>query len=213
MYRIILLALVLLCGGCAARPGPTVGGFQTPAATEQTSTATELLITQRAAALAAKDKARADALEKSLVDQNKAEINGELRWLITIGVLILAVGAGLAFYLGPKLGGGVAIVGGCMIAGALFVTSIIPYMGWIALGGGLIALTAAFWHFHTVFSAMSHSVNDTEHLASAGAKKVIAKVENLGPSYLTKIKAFIHKQSVAPVKASVIPTSPPIDHA
>ncbi len=207
MHKLILLALVLLCCGCASRPpSVTQGGFEVPPTADKTSNATENIIAQRAEALAAKDKARASALEKELVDQNKAEINGELRWLITIGIMILAVGAGLAFYLGPKLGGGVAIVGGAMIAGSLFVTSIVPYLGWIALGGGVIAVVAVLWHMHTVFTALNHTVHDTEHLASDGAKKLVAKLEAAGPSYAMRLKAMLHSQPITPPAAT--PTAP-----
>jgi hypothetical protein len=214
MYKLLFFVTVLLCAGCGSGRVIPPGAVAPPPAAAQTSGATEDLIAQKADATAQGDKVKAKALKAAIADQSNAETDGDLRRLIWLGVLVLAAGAGIAWYLGPKLGGGVAVVGASMIAGALFIQSIKPYIGWVTFGGCGIGAIAVAYHFRKYFSALSHSLHGTEHLASDGVKSLISKIRTSGPSYLTQFKSLMHHHSATvmgnvPVSTRALPQEAP----
>lgn len=191
------LALLLLTDCGEVRP-VVPGPIAAPPSTGNVTNAASALIAGKANAEASGDKATVKALSKALDDEHKQEINGGMRWLITFGVMLLALGAGIAYELGPKLGGGVAIVGASLIGGAMFVTAIQPYIGWIVLGASGVGLVAAAYHFRKYASALGHIAHGTEHLAGPRVRALIGKIRARGPGVVTRIKALLHHAPMAP---------------
>lgn len=199
MKTALLLLIALFFSGCGRDAQPSIAGpISVPTRAFATSGATEEAIANEANAAAKGDKAAVKAAKVEQKSQDRAELNGGLRWEVLAGVLLLAVGAGVAWYLGPKLGGGIAIVGAVVTFGAMTVRVIEPFMDyivWSALAAGLIV---AGLHFRKYISAALHLAHGTTHLASAGVKDLIGKMQARGPGILTRVKALLHHAPIAP---------------
>ncbi len=205
MKTAALCLLALFFCGCAERPAPVVPGkIAAPDASGNVTAGSQALIAGQANAEVNGDHKAVVAIGKALVQEDRQEIAGSNRWLVFTGILVLAVGLGIMYYLGPKLGGGVAIVGAAMIGGALFVSAILPYVGWIVFGGSAIGLIAAAWHFRAYASAAAHMAHGTEAYASAHVKGLIGKIRARGPGIVTRLKAILHHQT-----SKVIPPKGP----
>jgi hypothetical protein len=208
MKTAALVLIALFFCGCGERQAPPVvqGSIATPGANSNVTDAAQQLIAGQANAEAKGDHKTANAIKGALVQEDKQEIAGNDRWLITAGSLIIAIGLGIMWYLGPKLGGGVAIVGAGMVGCGLFVSAILPYREAIGLGGLGIAVTAALIHFRKYVSAVFHMAHGTEHLAGVGVKDLINKIKQRGPGVLTRLKAILHHAPI--VTAQTVTTNP-----
>lgn len=212
-FRINVLLVMLLSGwliGCAsARLGPAVTGpVAAPPASSGVSTSTESLIAGQANAEAKGDTATAKALGHALDQQDRQEIVGGTRCLIPLGILVAAIGAGIAWYAGKYLGTGVILIGCGMVGGALFVAAIKPYLGWVAVAGVSVGVLAAAWHFKAYISAALHLAHGTEHLASGRVQTLIGRMRARGPGVVTKISSLLHHHAKAAIPP-LAPTKPP----
>jgi hypothetical protein len=145
------------------------------------SGATEDLIAQKAAAASHDDPKTVKALSKALEDQNRAEINTELRWLIAAGVLVCALGVGLFIYGAAKLGLAGLGMGGTLIVVSLTTSSLLPYLPYLALTAVLAGVGSLLWYLAKHRAAVAsliehseHSIPDCKHVESI-ISKIISK--------------------------------------
>lgn len=155
MRIVALLALLacVVCGCSISRHKPSI-----PTATH-TSAATETIIEKKAEANAAGDKSAAKALDKALKDQRDAETAGEMRWLQALGVLVCAAGLGLMAYGAAKIGLTILASGGGLVFIPMLVTSLIPYMPYIAIGSLLLMVGGLIWYLRKHIAALNHMVS------------------------------------------------------
>lgn len=209
-YRItmIIVFCALLIAGCGETRRPIAGPLSTAPTTTTTSAATQSAIADDANAVATGNKAAANGAKEAIKQQDRAELHGGLRWEVLAGVLIMAMGAGVAWYLGPKLGGGIAVVGAVVTFGAMTVRVIEPYMDYIVWTAIAVGVIGAAIHFRKYISATFHMAHGTEHLASGGVKDLIGKIRSRGPGVITRLKAILHHAPTA-VSQTITTNLPP----
>jgi hypothetical protein len=142
------------------------------------SRATEDLIAQKADAASKGESKTEKALKKAIDDQNQAEINTELRWLIAAGVLVCALGVGLLVYGAAKLGLSGLAMGATLIGVSLTTSSLLPYLPYFALAAVLAGIGALLWYLHKHRAAVTQLVECGEHSIPecAHVESIISKI-------------------------------------
>jgi hypothetical protein len=110
-----LLIGLISCGAReqhATVPGPLT---QAPPPPAHVSSATEVLITDHANAVATGNAPAAKATSVAITTQDTEEGIGDLRWLMLAGIVVTAVGAGAWKEFGSMIGGGIIAAGAALL--------------------------------------------------------------------------------------------------
>lgn len=187
-----VIAAILIASGCGAARQPVHGAFVDPPKAPETSAATEDLIAQKAAATAAQfnamhgaalaksmeerdearneaatQAARAKALDVALADQSKAEEAGSLNRLITAGVILGALAAGIWRTGGTWLAGILGTVGGALIVlayGTQVLNKHRDLVGWLVV---FAAIGGVLWHLFVHHAALKAKQAGQDHLTAS----------------------------------------------
>ena len=186
------LAVVACAHNRASAPRTIPGPISAPpAAHGGISTADAHAIANEANATAAGDRAAVKAARVEEDAVNRAETRANMRLATLAGLLVLAIGLGLAKYGAAGLGSAVAVVGGAIVAGAMTISALVPYEHVIAGTVAVIALGAGLWHLRNSFHGVRAVATNSEHKAGAAVRRVIARARRGMPAVVSHFPTTI----------------------
>jgi hypothetical protein len=188
--RALAILAVLLAIGCAKMRIDSAhikGPIAPPPTGSHVSAGDAKAVADQSNARANGDK-KAEAAARVEQDAlNRAEIRGDMRLVISLGVLVLAIGAALLKYGATGLGSAIACGGGALIGGAMFVTAIVPHMVAIAYVAAASAGIVFLIRHRNLFHAARGAATNGEHKLGTGAKRILSRFRAELPAVSLKV--------------------------
>jgi hypothetical protein len=152
------------------------------------------LVSDLTGAVATGNHRLAKGINAGIQATGNIETNTGLRWLLLVGVVLIALGVAVSIEFTKTIGGCVMLIGAALVGSSLLITAILPYMSYICAALGVGVGIYILVRYKPMIAALEAKTSaKAKALEAKIPSKDVLKIDTLATKVETDVKADVSK--------------------